>query len=172
MTIEHTPELVVVGKISGVYGVHGWVKVFSYTEPLENILGYAPWYLQTKGEWNQVAVLEGKRHGKGLIVQLDASPDRDIARSLVKSDITVERSQLKETQDDEYYWLDLIGLEVVTTSGQALGKIESLMETGANDVLVVKGERERLIPYVPDEVVIEVDLKQRIMRVDWDPDFE
>ncbi len=166
-----TGELVPVGRISGLYGVRGWVKIYSYTEPRENILKYNPWLLNLAGGWTPVELLEGKRHGKGVIARLAGCEDRDAAARWLNTELAIRRDQLPETAPGEFYWNDLIGLKVITTGGIELGVVKDLMETGANDVLVVDGEVERLIPYVPDDVVVDVDLEAGELRVDWDPEF-
>jgi len=154
-----------------VHGVKGWVKVFSYTEPRENILHYRPWYLRQGGEWRPRACVAGNRHGKGVIARLDGCEDREQARLLMNTEIGVGREQLPATEPDEYYWNDLLGLEVVNLQDERLGRVDQLIETGANDVLVVNGERERLIPFVQRQVVMNVDLEAGVIRVDWDKDF-
>ncbi len=167
-----------VGKVGAPYGVRGWVKVYSYTEPAGNLLGYDPWYLlitdSSTGltEWRPADVVEAKEHGKGLVVKFEQCNDRDAAALLNGQEIAIRREQLPQTKVGEYYWIDLEGLEVKTVEGVSLGIVDHLLETGANDVLVVKGERERLIPYVRDHIVKEVDLKAGLIRVDWDPDYE
>ena len=163
--------MVVVGRISGVYGVRGWVRVFSYTEPRENIIRYKPWYLRKDGDWRQAELAEGHQQGKGVVARLDECDNRDQAYALMGCEIGVRRDQLPATAPGEYYWSELQGLEVVTETGESLGTVDHLLETGANDVLVVKGERERLIPFVMDQVVIEVDLERGQIQVDWDKDF-
>jgi len=164
-------ELVTLGRISGLYGVRGWVRVFSHTDPREGIVRYSPWYLRLGGEWRPVRVAEGRRHGKGVVARLEGCDDRDQAARLMGAEIAVRREQLPPLPPGEYYWTDLEGLRVVTREGVELGTVARLMETGANDVLVVRGERERLIPYLPERVVLEVDLEGGLIRVDWDPDF-
>ncbi len=160
-----------IGRISGLYGVRGWVKVYSYTEPREAIIGYSPWQVKVGGEWRRMEVAEGRRHGKGIIARLEGCTDRETAASLMGADIACCRSQLPPPAPGEYYWTDLVGMQVITLEGEELGVVDHLMETGANDVLVVKGKRERLIPFVKGDVVLEVDLEQRKIRVDWDPAF-
>lgn len=160
-----------IGRISGLYGVRGWVKVYSHTEPKENLLAYAPWLLRKGGEWREIQVLEGAIRGKGIIARLEGIEDRDEARRLMDTEIFIRRSQLPHPGEGEYYWADLIGLRVITAADIDLGRVEELMETGSNDVLVVKGERERLIPFILGQVVIDVDREQGVMRVDWDPEF-
>lgn len=167
-----TPDtLVTVGRISGVYGVKGWLRIYSYTEPRDNILQYNPWQLRLPDGWRSVKVLAGRSHGKGVIAQLDGCDDRDQAARWVDVEIAVRRAQLPVAAAGEYYWRDLIGLRVVNQDGEALGVVDHLLETGANDVLVVRGERERLIPYVLGEVVTAVDLEAGELQVDWDADF-
>ena len=160
-----------VGTVSGVFGIKGWVKVFSYTDPRENILNYSPWYLDLNGAHTAFKVMEGQRHGKGIIAHLQGIDSREEAARLGGVRISVVRDQLSPLPENQYYWSDLVGLKVYTLSGQTLGRVKSIIETGANDVLVVDGERERLIPFVLREVVEHVDLAAGTMRVDWDPDF-
>jgi 16S rRNA processing protein RimM len=160
---------VVLGRVSGLYGVRGWLKVFSETEPLEGILGYTPWLIGTGGEPRQV--LEGRRHGKGVVVRLEGCTDRDQAAPLVGAEIAVSRDDLPPASADELYWADLEGLAVVTTQGVALGTVDHLFSTGVNDVLVVAGDRERLIPFARGDVIRDVDLEAGCIEVDWDPDF-
>ena len=164
-------ELVTLGRISGLYGVRGWVRVFSHTDPREGIVRYSPWYLRLGGEWREVRLAEGRRHGKGVVARIEGCEDRDQAARLMGAEIAVRREQLPPLPPGEYYWTDLEGLRVVTREGVELGTVARLMETGANDVLVVRGERERLILYLPERVVLEVDLEGGLIRVDWDPDF-
>lgn len=160
-------RLIVLGRIAGLYGVRGWVRVFSETDPRENILRYSPWLLD--GEAHPVA--EGRRHGKGLVVRLDGCDDRDQAATLVGRSIQVRRDQLPPARPDEFYWTDLEGLAVETVAGEPLGRVSHLFDTGANDVLVVKGDRERLLPFVWDDIIKNVDFQTGRIVVDWDPDF-
>lgn len=177
---EQHQQWVSVGKLSGLFGVKGWVKIFSNTQPKENILTYSPWYLKRDGQWQEFKLLSGKIHGKGVIAQLSGCTDRDIAAELIGSEIAIKHEQLAKPASGEYYWNDLIGLLVKNLEGIELGKITSMLETGANDVMIVhaqtaekgkKGKRERLIPFVTEEVVHEVNLEQGFMTVDWDSEF-
>lgn len=167
--------LVEAGRISAVFGVRGWLRLQSYTQPIENILEYRPWQLCRQGRCIAAVPVEGRRHGKGLIVRLEGIDDRDAARSLVGHSIHVPRAALPVLAEGEYYWSDLEGLAVVTTEGVALGRVDHLLETGANDVLVVENDetppRQRLIPYIKGEVVVAVDLAAGTLTVDWDPAF-
>lgn len=159
------------GNISGVFGVKGWLKVYANTDKKENILSYQPWYIERNKVRQALKLKAGKPHGKTIIVQLDGVDDRNEAELWVGSDIYMKSDQLPKLSNDEYYWSDLIGLQVVSTDGVEFGVIDQMLETGANDVIVVKGDRERLIPYVTEQVVKSVDLDKQQMLVDWDADF-
>jgi 16S rRNA processing protein RimM len=163
-------EPVVLGRISGVFGVKGWVRVFSYTDPREALLDYESCLLGEKGKWRMARVAEGQRHGKTVVVRIDGYDDRDQAATLIGTEIGVPRDELPDTEEGHYYWSDLEGLRVVRGDGAELGKLEYMLETGAHDVMVIKGETERLIPFVRDEVVIDVDLAEGVITVDWDWD--
>lgn len=177
MTQLTNNQVTLVGKISTVYGVKGWVKIYSYTDPMENILSYSPWLIKVQGTWKQVKLEAGKRHGKGLIAKIEGIDDREIAKTYNGVEIGVSEDALPKLDDGEYYWSQLENLNVVTVEGQLLGTVSHLMETGANDVLVVKGnaqsidKAERLIPYLPEQVITEIDLVTGTIRVDWDPEF-
>lgn len=160
---------VTLGRIVGLFGVRGWVKVFSYTELRDNILAYPVWWLARDERWARVA--EGRRHGAGLIARLEGTQDRDAAARLVDQEILVDRAQLPPPEEGTYYWADLEGLEVIGLDGRVLGRVSHLFRTGANDVLVVQGKRERLIPFLQGDVVREVDPEGGWIRVDWDPEF-
>ena len=155
------------GRISGIYGVKGWVKVFSYTRPAENILNYPSWYLKHRDEETLYKVREGRPQGKGLVASLEGIEDRDIARLLVGADIYIERDQLPSLPEGEFYWTDLLGLQVINRQGQSLGEVVEILETGANDVLVVKGESRELIPWVWGTYLLDVDLEAGRITVDW-----
>ena len=136
---------------------------------MEAILGYRPWLLGEQK--NPVKIVDGRKQGKGLVALLPGFEDREQAIKLVGQQIFVERDQLPPTVEGEYYWTDLEGLEVHTTNGDVLGRVEKLMETGANDVLVIRGEREHLVPFVQGQYVKRVDLEGGLIEVDWDPEF-
>ncbi len=161
---------VILGRITGIFGVRGWVKVFSYTEPREAVLDYGRWLLSKDGGWREAKVAEGKRHGKTVIARIEGVDDRDEAKALIGIDIGVPRDELPDTEEGHYYWADLEGLDVVRRDGSRVGTVAELLETGANDVMVVTGEREILIPFVMDRVIVDVDLAEGVITVDWDWD--
>ncbi len=164
-------QIITLGKISGIFGIHGALKVFSFTEPRENILNYPSWLLKKNNEVINVDLISGKPQGKTIIARLKGVSDRDAAAILVDSEIQISKSLLPAIADDEYYWHDLIGLKVETLDGINLGVVDSILETGANDVLIVKGDRERLIPFLQSQTVININLETGLIRVDWDGDF-
>ena len=164
---------VLIGRIVGLYGVQGWLKIESWAEPRMRIFDYQPWLLSAApGVETQIAGVRGRPQGKGIVAQLPGVDDREQAAALIGSDIHVDRAQLPAPAEGEYYWVDLEGLEVVTTEGVLLGRVTHLFATGANDVVVIRdGERERLVPYVMGSYVRSVDLPAGRMVVDWDPEF-
>jgi 16S rRNA processing protein RimM len=169
-------DLIVIGKIVSVHGVRGEVKVFSFTDPIDNLLDYKRWTLKRDGDVRQVELAQGRSQNKVLVAKLKGLDDREEARLLAGFDICVPRSLLPDLTDGEYYWYQLKGLNVIDQLGQLLGVIDHLLETGANDVMVVKpcagslDDRERLLPYTA-HCVLSVDLAAGEMRVDWDADF-
>lgn len=168
---------VVLGHVSGLFGVKGWVKVHSYTRPTFNLLEYDEWLIGRQNAWRPFRVLDAREQGKTLVALLSGDddgaplPDRDAAAVLVDEQIAVKRDQLPEPEPGEYYWFDLIGLDVVNRDDVPLGRVKAMMETGANDVLVLAGERERLLPFVVGEFIDEVDLAAGRIVADWDPEF-
>ena len=147
------------------------MKLYSFTEPRERLLEYEPLLLGRSGDWRTLRLVEGQTHGKGLIGRFEGVEDRDQAAAMVGMDLAVRRSQLPPTGSDEVYWVDLLGLVVVNTRGETLGTVNRLLETGANDVLVVIGDRERLIPFARDSIVKDVDLQGGTILVDWERDY-
>ena len=181
---ESVSEKIVLGRITGIYGLKGWVKVFSHTDPMESIVDYSPWYIRPenrkKSPWTTVKLKAGKRHAKTVVVKLEHCNDRDQAQAYVGSEIAIESGQLEDlSNSDEFYWHELIGLRVINQQDIELGVVKKIMETGANDVLVVAPEaegseteyKEHLIPWTINFAVIAVDLEQGVIEVDWDPDF-
>jgi 16S rRNA processing protein RimM len=171
-TQAHT-EKVIIGRVAGLFGVKGWLKIQSFTEPRENIGLYTPWFIgRGGGEWRDYVIEAVQAHGKGLIVSLRSVNNRDLAAELVGRDIAVERAQLPALAENEFYWRDLQGLRVSNLAGVELGRVAELLETGANDVLVVREQdREILIPYILGVTVKSVDLAAREMQVDWEADY-
>jgi 16S rRNA processing protein RimM len=164
---------VLIGRIVGLYGVQGWLKIESWAEPRTRIFDYQPWLLgAAPGAEQEITGATGRTQGKGMVAQLPGVDTREQAAALVGTDIYVAREQLPAPVKDEYYWVDLEGLEVVTTLDVSLGRVSHLFATGANDVVVVRdGARERLVPFIQGSYVRSVDLSAGRMVVDWDPEF-
>ena len=163
-------EWVIMGRVAGLFGLQGWVKLISHTEPRTALLDYRPLYWQTPQGWQPVTLEESRAQGKGIVAKFVGVDDRDAAAGLLGKTLAITREQLPIIADEEIYWADLQGLRVVTLHGQELGTISHLFDTGANDVMVIRGERERLVPFIA-EVVDAVDLAAGVVRVDWDPEF-
>lgn len=170
MTLQDDESLIEVGHVQGVHGLRGQVKVFALTDPRENIVNYSPWVLERRGQRSTCKV-NGSRIGKNVVASLEGIDSREQAESWIGARIYIRRDQLPKLPGGEYYWSQLMGLRVRNLEGEDFGHVDHLIETGANDVLVVQGERERLIPWLPDEIIREVDLEQGQLVVDWDADF-
>lgn len=168
MTNLDTADYVVVGQIGSTYGVKGWLKIISYTEFVENIMDFNPWYIEDRNIWEVIKVEDCQGHGKGIIAKLKGYNNPEEARLLSGKKIAILRSQLPTLPEDEYYWRDLKGLTVIDQHGTNLGKVIYLIETGSNDVLVVKGTKEHAIPYLPGDVVTNVDLAKGEIHVNWE----
>ncbi|WP_408607653.1 ribosome maturation factor RimM [Colwellia polaris] len=169
---------VTLGKVGAVYGIKGWLKIHSFTDDQEAILDYFPWSLKLGNKVQSVEITDWRKHNNGLVVKVAGIDDRDIAQKLVGSEIFVSEDALSDLPEGEFYWRDLIGMTVVTDKGYDLGQVSDIMETGANDVLVVKanlkdgfGKKERLIPYLMDQVILSVSTENKQICVDWDPGF-
>lgn len=169
---------IVLGKMGSTYGIRGWLRVFSSTENAESIFDYQPWLIQRSGQWQFVELEDWKRHSQDLIIKVKGIDDRDAANLLTNCEIVVDSEQLPPLEGDDYYWKDLMGCQVVTTSGYELGKVIDMMETGSNDVMVVRanlkdafGMKERLVPFLHGQVIKKVDLAAKIIEAEWDPGF-
>ena len=169
---------VTLGKVGAVYGIKGWLKIHSFTDDQEAILDYFPWSLKLGNKIQSVEITDWRKHNNGLVVKVAGIDDRDVAQKLVGSEIFVSEDALSDLPEGEFYWRDLIGMSVVTDKGYDLGQVSDIMETGANDVLVVKanlkdgfGKKERLIPYLMDQVILSVSTENKQICVDWDPGF-
>ena len=163
---------VLLGRIAGVFGVQGWIKLLSHTEPREAIFTYLPWTLRQHGSERHIERIEGRPQGRGLIARLPGVDTRDAAEALVGAEVWVPREVLPKPRKGEYYWVDLEGLRVVGSDGFEFGRVSHVFATGANDVLSVRDDtKERLIPFLSDSVVKRVDLEAGIIEVEWDPDF-
>lgn len=161
---------ILVGHIQGVFGIKGWLKIFSHCRPKEQILDYLSWELRAPKGAETYELQDGKPHGGGIIAKLKHIDDRTHAETLKGAEIWVAKSSLSDLSDDEYYWFELEGLQVNNLQGELLGQVVKLMETGANDVLVVKdgsAKQEILVPYIKEQVIKQVDIRNKTITVDW-----
>lgn len=162
--------MVVLGRVTAPHGVRGWIRVRAFTEEPGGLAEYPDWWVGGAGAWTRWSVQTTGRHRLGLVAKLEGCADRSAAERLANLDVAVPRKALPPSDDGTYYWADLIGLQVENSHGERLGQVESLIDTGANDVLVVRGERQRLIPFV-EQVIVEVDLDRGRIVVDWGLDY-
>jgi 16S rRNA processing protein RimM len=176
MLMQENEHPIIVGRIGGVYGVRGWLKIESYTRPKENIFTYSPWLIHVNGCWAEIDIEESQQRGSGrLLVKLAGIDSPEEARKYNHYDLAVAQEQLPPLTEGEYYWHDLIGLEVINQDEIKLGKISEIVETGANDVLVINGlsdgvsdkKAKVLIPLIMDVFVKQVDLIAKTMHVEW-----
>lgn len=165
-----TTKLVTLGRISGLFGVKGWVKVRSYTEPPANLARFGVWIVRGRGADREVQVEDARSHGANVVAKLRGVDDREVAREWIGADVAVARDALPACAPGEYYWTDLEGLEVRTVGGDVLGTVDSLLATGGHDVLVLDGQPARLIPFVLGSVIRDVDLRAGVIVADWSPE--
>jgi 16S rRNA processing protein RimM len=167
---------VTLGRVAGVFGIRGWIRVHSYTRPVDNLLDYPRWWIAAQPAY-EASLFEGRRQGAGLVARIggpdgEAIADRDVAAGLIGAEIQVFRADLPAPEPGSYYWADLVGLEVLSTGGAYLGRVAAVMENGAQDVLVVEdGGQERLIPFVHGAIIRSVDLPGRRIVADWEADY-
>ncbi len=162
---------ILLGRVAGAFGVRGEVRLISWTEPRDAIFKYQPWILRAGPAEREVSGVRGRDAGKHLVATIPGLADRDQAEALAGAELWVPRERLPPPKPGEYYWVDLEGLAVATLEGVRLGTVSHLFSTGANDVVVVVGERERLLPFVMDQYVKSVDFDAGLITVDWDPEF-
>ena len=174
--MSQASDTIVIGKIGAPFGVKGWVKITTYTDETEGVFSYSPWLLGEAGKEYTVDVW--RTRNKGVVAKLIGVESRDDAESIKNLDISIKASQLPQLTDDEYYWRDLVGMQVVTEAGYDLGAVKELFETGSNDVMLVRanpndafGQKERMVPFLFDQVIKQVDMQARTIKVDWDPGF-
>ncbi|CDL81391.1 ribosome maturation factor RimM [Xenorhabdus cabanillasii] len=176
--LEHPVDPIVLGKLGSAYGIRGWLRVFSSTEQAEDIFEYQPWFIQRAGQWQHIELETWKCHNQDMIIKIKGVDDREAANLLTNCELVVDSSKLPELEAGDYYWKDLMGCQVINTAGYNLGTVQDMMETGSNDVMVIKanlkdafGIKERLVPFLDGQVIKKVDLATKTIEVDWDPGF-
>ena len=165
-------DVVVMARVAGAFGIKGWLKLHTFTQSPDSLDAYASWLLKGDKGWEEFELEDFAVNAKGAVAKLKGCDDRSAAENLTKRDIGIPRDALEDAGDGEVFWFDLIGCDVVNTAGENFGKVETLLETGANDVLVVKlGTEETLIPYL-DDVILTVDREAKLITVNWNQDFQ
>ena len=159
--------MVVMGRIRAAHGLKGWIKIQPFTQEIEGLLDYPEWWVGGDGQWQQHRISEVAVHGSMVVARLEGFTDRDAAAGLRGRDVAVPRAAMPENREGEFYWSDLLGMEVVHRNAIKLGLVTRILETGANTVLVVQGEKELLVPFI-DGVIVSVDPKARKLIVDWE----
>ena len=162
------------GKITGVHGIKGWLKIQSFSSPLENILNYPLWIINNRGQEGFYSVEQGRKHSNKILVKLEKIDDRTKAESFINSKIKIMRSDLPKLTNESYYWSDLKGLSVLNSKEKLIGIVDSLIETGANDVMVVNTTKDKriIIPFVMNEIIKEVSIELNYVKVDWSIDSD
>ena len=158
------------GRVSAPHGIKGWIKVQPFTQQMDGLLGYPEWWLARDGEWHQHRIAESAVHGTLVLARVEGCSDREAAAALKGAEVAIPRRLLPENREGEYYWSDLLGIEVLNRRGERLGRVAKVLETGANNVLVLEGEKELLVPFV-DNVILNVDLARGCLSVDWELDY-
>lgn len=162
---------VVIGRFGRVHGIKGLITIHSHTEPRENILGYTGWHAFINNQWQLLKLLHTEVTDKHILVQVDGYDGREQVAHLTNVEIGVHKEQLPELDSGEFYWHQLVGMSVVNQQGESLGNVVEIIPTGSNDVLVVEGEKRQLIPYLPTQTIIDVNLTRQQIVVEWDSDF-
>jgi 16S rRNA processing protein RimM len=170
LTPQENNKKLLVGKINGFFGLQGWVKVFSYTNPRTNILNYSPWSIKVDGNFQSIDITSGREQSKTIVAHIKGIDNREDSQKFIGQDIYINKEQLPELTQGEYYWHELIGFDVINKDEERLGTVDYFVETGANDVLVVKGKKEYWIPYI-EPFLVSIDSKNNKILVDWDKDF-
>lgn len=164
-------DWVVIGRFGRSHGIKGFISVVSFTEPRDNITNYVNWHAYINQEWQPLKLLHTEINHKFILVQVDGFAEREDVANLTNVNIAIQRTQLPALEAGEYYWEQLIGMEVINLQNILLGNVTEIMPTGSNDVLVVVGEKRHLIPYLLERNIIKIDESQRMITVDWDRDF-
>ena len=170
LTPHSDEKKLLVGKINGFFGVQGWVKIFSYTEPRKNILEYQPWYFIDDGTYKAIEMTTGHEQSKTIVAHVKGIDSKDQAVQLIGKSLYIDKDQLPQLDDNEHYWHELVGFRVINKDGIDLGVVNYLVDTGSNNVLVIKGDKEHWIPYI-DPYLVSIDKQNRFISVDWDENF-
>ena len=168
--LQLNDKKLLVGKINGFFGLQGWVKVFSYTSPRSNILNYSPSSIKFEDIFQEIDVIKGREQSKTIVAHIKGIDNREDSQKFIGKDVYIDKDQLPDLKEGEYYWHELIGFKVINKNQENLGVVNYFVETGANDVLVVRGKKEHWIPYI-EPFLISIDSQNKEILVDWDEDF-
>lgn len=169
--MDNQAKWIVIGRFGRPHGIKGFVTVHSFTDPRDNVLRYSDWHVFMNNKWQPIKLLSAEVQDKSIIAQVEGYPERELVARLTNVEIAVQQEQLAELKPGEYYWHQLIGMNVINPKGESFGTVTEIIPTGANDVLVVEGEKRHLIPYLPDQFILNIDSSKRLITVDWDMDF-
>lgn len=169
--MDKVTDRIIVGRFGRPHGIKGFITVHSFTEPRDNILRYTDWHAYINRQWQPLKLLRVEINDKSILALVEGYKEREQAAALTNVEIAVDRAQLPSLEEGEYYWHDLIGMQVVNQQGLLLGTVVEIMPTGANDVLVVEGNKRYLVPYLLDKFISDINTNQRTITVDWDADF-
>ncbi|MBA2657814.1 MAG: ribosome maturation factor RimM [Tatlockia sp.] len=169
--MDNSTDWVIVGRFGRPHGIKGFITIHSFTEPRDNILRYSDWHVYVDNLWQPLKILHVESNVKSIIAQVEGYPEREQVATLANVEIAIRRTQLPSLDKGEYYWHQLVGMQVINQQGENFGKVIEILPTGTNDVLVVEGDKRHLIPYLLGQYIIDVDLGSNLIRVDWDMDF-
>ncbi|RMX17956.1 ribosome maturation factor RimM [Legionella jordanis] len=169
--MDKLADWIVIGRFGRPHGIKGFVTVHSFTEPRDNILQYTDWHAYINKQWQALKIVRVEMTEKSILVRLEGFNEREQAAALGNVEIAVSRDQLPNLEEGEYYWHELVGMQVVNQQGILLGVVKEIMPTGSNDVLVVVGEKRHLIPYLPGQFILDIDSERAVISVDWDVNF-
>lgn len=169
--VNNQENWVIIGRFGRPHGIKGFIKIHSFTDPADNILRYTDWHVFFKNQWQPIKLSGLEVHNKTIVTRVDGYTERESVADLTNADIAVAKEQLAELEPGEYYWHQLIGMQVKNQKGESFGRVIEVMPTGANDVLVVQGEKKHLIPYLLGQFIIDINLDQQLIVVDWELDF-
>jgi 16S rRNA processing protein RimM len=171
MSKAETEQKIIIGRFGSPFGVKGWIKVQSFTEPEENLLTYAHWYSPERDSWSLIKHDDHAKHGKGWIVHLVGYDSPEAVRFLASTDIAIARSDFPPLAEDEFYISDIVGFSAINVEGVTLGEVMGFIDSGAHELLVIRGEKEYLIPLIKGRFLKAVDKTKEQITVDWDADF-
>lgn len=169
--MDKNTDWIVVGRFGRPHGIKGFITIHSFTEPRDNILSYTDWHAYIAKQWQPLKIEQIETTNKSILAKIEGFHEREHLSSLTNVDLAISRTQLPSLTQGEYYWHQLVGMQVTNQQGIVFGKVTEIMPTGSNDVLVIEGERRHLIPYLPGQFIIDVDMDKNLISVDWDMDF-